>query len=120
MDYDCIVIANTNSADTVQLKRKTIYLPLAKNVAGEKEGNLAANYFMIWSDIDASLPKTRLQVFGSPQTSGTRHASVELAMEGGCETIPWIKALKNENNYRVSTLRFMKMVLMSKSEKTTT
>jgi len=34
-------------------------------------------------------------VLGPPPTSGTRDAFVELAMEGGCKSVAWIKALKS-------------------------
>jgi len=36
-------------------------------------------------------------VLGPPPTSGTRDAFVELAMEGGCKTFPWIKAIKDKD-----------------------
>jgi phosphate transport system substrate-binding protein len=100
--YDGIVIANAIGADTIELSRRTIYLALAKNVPGDKEGELVPNFYTNWSDIDATLPSTKIEVLGPPPTSGTRDAFVELAMEGGCKTIPWIKALKDDdaNEYR--------------------
>lgn len=100
--YDGIVIANAIGSDTVQLDRKTIYLALAKDVPGANDGELVPNYYTNWSDIDAALPNTKIEVLGPPPTSGTRDAFVELVMEGGCKSIPWIKALKNEdgNRYR--------------------
>ena len=36
-------------------------------------------------------------MLGPPPTSGTRDAFVELAMEGGCKTFPWIKAIKDQD-----------------------
>ena len=41
-------------------------------------------------------------MLGPPPTSGTRDAFVELAMEGGCKTFPWIKAIKDkdENKFK--------------------
>ena len=36
-------------------------------------------------------------MLGPPPTSGTRDAFVEIGMEGGCQTFPWIKALKQSN-----------------------
>jgi phosphate transport system substrate-binding protein len=95
--YDGIVIANAIGSATVELSRKTIFLALAKNVPGEKDGELVPNFYETWSDIDASLPNTKIEVLGPPPTSGTRDAFVELAMEGGCKATPWIKALKSQD-----------------------
>jgi len=43
------------------------------------------------------LPDVKIEVLGPPPTSGTRDAFAELAMEGGCKTFAWIKALKKSN-----------------------
>jgi phosphate transport system substrate-binding protein len=50
------------------------------------------------------LPALRIEVLGPPPTSGTRDAFVELAMEGGCKTVPWIKALKDTDENRYKTI----------------
>ena len=47
----------------------------------------------MWSDIDPSLPKTKIEVLGPPPTSGTRDAFVEIAMEGGCKALAGAKEL---------------------------
>ncbi len=39
-------------------------------------------------------------MLGPPPTSGTRDAFVELVMENGCSTYPWIKALKDVDEAR--------------------
>jgi phosphate transport system substrate-binding protein len=41
-------------------------------------------------------------VLGPPPTSGTRDAFAELALEGGCKTFPFIKAMKKQdkNKYK--------------------
>jgi phosphate transport system substrate-binding protein len=40
----------------------------------------------------------RIEVLGPPPTSGTRDAFVELAMEGGCRTVPWINELRSSDS----------------------
>ena len=52
------------------------------------------NPYQKWSDIDPSLPNTKIEVLGPPPTSGTRDAFVELAMEGGAKTFAWLKSLQ--------------------------
>ena len=98
--YDGIVFANAITSDAVSLSRRDIFLALAKEVPGEVEGELIANPYENWSEVNADLPDIRIEVLGPPPTSGTRDAFVELAMEGGCQTIPWIKALKSSNSNR--------------------
>ncbi len=102
--YDGIVVANAQAGDTVNLSRRNIFLALAKEVPGENPGELTANPYTLWSEIDPSLPAKRIEVLGPPPTSGTRDAFVELAMEGGCETIPWVKALKEEDDNRFKSI----------------
>ena len=92
--YDGIVIANAIGADAVELTRRDIFMALAKEVPGETEGELVENHNETWADVNPALPATRIEVLGPPPTSGTRDAFVELAMEGGCTTVPWVKALK--------------------------
>ena len=100
--YDGIVIANAVASQSILLTRKDIFLALAKNVPGENEGELVENPYQTWNDVNASLPDLEIEVLGPPPTSGTRDAFVELAMEGGCNAIPWINELKSTDgdNYK--------------------
>ena len=100
--YDGIVIANAIGGETVDLSRADIFMALAKEVPGEIEGELVENPYKTWADVNPALPATRIEVLGPPPTSGTRDAFVELAMESGCKSVPWIKALKgtDKNRYK--------------------
>ena len=98
--YDGIVIANSVKAGQMSLTRKQIFLALAKDVPGAGEGELIANPYATWKDVDPSLPDVKIEVLGPPPTSGTRDAFVELAMEGGCSKIAWIAALKKTDGGR--------------------
>ena len=95
--YDGIVIANAIGAQTISLTRRDIFLALAKEVPGSDDGELIENPHKTWADVNPKLPAARIEVLGPPPTSGTRDAFVELAMEGGCETVPWIKELKSSD-----------------------
>jgi phosphate transport system substrate-binding protein len=95
--YDGIVVANAIAGMEISLSRQDIFLALAKEVPGGADGDLIKNPYQTWQDVNSSLPAQRIEVLGPPPTSGTRDAFVELAMEGGCKTIPWIAALKNED-----------------------
>ena len=91
--YDGIVFANAKTAERMSLTRKQMFLALAKHVP-MGEGKLVENPYKTWKDVDASLPDVKIEVLGPPPTSGTRDAFAELAMEGGCKKIDWIKAMK--------------------------
>ena len=98
--YDGIVVANATAATQMSLSRKDIYLALAKEVPGDVEGELVENPYRTWKDVNDALPDQPIEVLGPPPTSGTRDAFVELAMEGGCKSIPWIAALKDSDGDR--------------------
>ncbi len=96
--YDGIVIANAKTAERLKLTKKDLYLALAKDVPSpDGSEKLVANPYTTWKDVNPALPDTKIEVLGPPPTSGTRDAFVELAMEGGCKTIDWIKAIKKKD-----------------------
>ncbi len=96
--YDGIVVAAAAATPVVDLSRKDLFLALAKRVPGMAEGELIANPYKTWQDVNPSLPARHIEVLGPPPTSGTRDAFVELAMEGGCREIAWIAALQDTDN----------------------
>ncbi len=94
---DGIVIANSREADRMDLSLRQVFLALAKDVPDPEGGDkLVANPYEKWSDIDSSLPAKEISVMGPPPTSGTRDAFVEIAMEGGCKTFGFIKAMEKK------------------------
>jgi phosphate transport system substrate-binding protein len=96
--YDGIAVANSKKAKQVDLSLRDIYLALAKEVPDPKgDEKLVANPYKTWKDVNSKLPATKIEVLGPPPTSGTRDAFAELAMEGGCKTFKWIKAMKKKD-----------------------
>src|SRR5690606_5931516 len=92
--YDGIVLASARETPPMSLTLQQVYLALAKNVPDPSgSARLVPNPFRTWSDLDASLPGTRIEVLGPPPTSGTRDAFLELAMEGGCDAFGVIQGL---------------------------
>jgi phosphate transport system substrate-binding protein len=94
--YDGIAIANSKEAEQMELSLRDIFLALAKEVPDPAGGQkLVANPYKTWKDVNPGLPNQAIEVLGPPPTSGTRDAFAELAMEGGCKTFDWIKAMKS-------------------------
>jgi phosphate transport system substrate-binding protein len=100
--FDGIALAQSKKAkEKLDLTRKELYLALAKRVpdpAHPDGETLVENPYKTWNQINPKLPKTKIEVLGPPPTSGTRDAFAELALEGGCQQIPWIKAKKETDD----------------------
>ncbi len=103
--YDGIVLGNSVKGSALNVSRKHLFLALAKQIPVEgSPGELKDNPYQKWSDIDASLPNTKIEVLGPPPTSGTRDAFVELVMESGCKSFDWLATLKKENKNQFKAL----------------
>ena len=96
--YDGIVLANSKAVSPMELTRRDIFLALAREVPdpGGAE-SFVANPYTTWKDVNPALPDSKIEVLGPPPTSGTRDAFAELALEGGCKTFAWIKAMKKND-----------------------
>lgn len=101
--YDGIVMANAKGAKQFDLGLRDIFLALAREVPDPKgTETLVTNPYKTWNEVNPELPKAKIEVLGPPPTSGTRDAFNELAIEGGCKTFPWLKAMKDtdKNTYK--------------------
>jgi phosphate transport system substrate-binding protein len=95
------VLAESRAAPGLPLTLRDVYLALAKQVPNPNgTETLVVNPYKTWKDVNPVLPVETIEVLGPPPTSGTRDAFVELAMEGGCKTFPWIKAIKEKDENR--------------------
>ncbi|MEO3415164.1 substrate-binding domain-containing protein [Roseovarius sp. CAU 1744] len=94
--FDGIVMANSLNSENVEMTLQDVFLALAKDVPNG-EGETQPNPYTMWNEINPDLPAVKIEVLGPPPTSGTRDAFAELALEGGCKTFDWIKALKKED-----------------------
>jgi phosphate transport system substrate-binding protein len=99
--YDGIALANSREDVQFELSTRDIFLALAKMVPDPAGGEgLVPNPYNNWKEVNPDLPDQRIEVLGPPPTSGTRDAFAELAMEGGCKTFDFIKAMKDEDKNR--------------------
>ncbi len=91
--FDGLSLAHAKEAKDFALTKKQIFAALAKEIPGP-DGKLIANPNMMWSDVDPSLPATKIEVLGPPPTSGTRDSFAELVLEKGAEGYESLAALK--------------------------
>ena len=96
--FDGIVMANAKGGPSFNISRKDLYMALAAKVpCGIQDGVTCENESQTWKDVNASLPNIPIEVYGPPPTSGTRDAFAELALGGGCKSVPWIKKFKKKD-----------------------
>lgn len=89
---DGLAFAQAKHATPLKLTPELIYKALAANPFGKGE-----NTAQTWADVDPSLPKIEIAVFGPPSTSGTRDSLAELILEKGCKSDPAMEELKEKD-----------------------
>jgi phosphate transport system substrate-binding protein len=94
LGYDGLSMAVSQKGEALDLSKAQLFSALAAEV--EVDGEVVANPYQRWSEIDASLPDIPILVYGPPPTSGTRDAWVELVMHEGCGEFAAIKALPED------------------------
>jgi len=79
---DGISFAHSVNSPDVNFTKEQLWRALAMQV--DVNGELVDNPYKNWSDIDSSLPNTKIEVLIAPPTSGTRDAWNSLVMSEGC------------------------------------
>lgn len=103
--YDGIALANSRKSPQYELSTRDIFLALAKVVPDPDGGEkLVPNPYRTWKDVNPALPSSKIEVLGPPPTSGTRDAFAELALEGGCKTFSFIKAIKKQDKKKYKAI----------------
>ena len=87
----------------MKLTLRQLFLALAREVP-TPSGGFAPNPYKTWKDVDAKLPDEKIEVIGPPPTSGTRDAFNELVIEGGCNSYPDLKALKDKDEAKYKSI----------------
>lgn len=94
--FDGLTIAQSKSGAAMNVTLSQVFLALAEKVPNAK-GELVANPYKTWSDIDKGLPNVKIEVLGPPPTSGTRDSFHELFMEVGAARIPALAELRKKD-----------------------
>ncbi|KAK0332251.1 hypothetical protein LTR94_025660 [Friedmanniomyces endolithicus] len=101
--YDGIVIATARTGSSFNFELNDLYEGLAKETPNAT-GQFTANPAKTWSQVNASLPAQRIQVYGPPPTSGTRDAFLELGMTPGAKLVPATAAVEETDKDRFEAL----------------
>jgi len=98
LGFDGIVLAASRGAKLMDLSFRDIFLALAKEVPDPEGGErLITNPYTTWKDVNPSLPDRPIKVLGPSSGSGTRTVFNRLAMEDGCNSFEWIRAMRKED-----------------------
>ena len=100
--FDGIVVGQNKANKPMDLTLDQLYRAVAKTVP--VNGKLVPNPYKSWSDIDPSLPKRPIAIFGPATNHGTRDAFVELVMAPACEKSPVVKALSADEAKKTCSL----------------
>ena len=79
---DGISFAHSVNSPDVNFTKEQLWRALAMQV--DVNGQLVENPYKKWSEIDPSLPDTKIEILIAPPTSGTRDAWNSLVMSEGC------------------------------------
>ncbi len=90
---DGVVLANAKTGRKSASRRKSCSSVLAKEIHDENL-NFIPNPHKVWRDIDPLLPDIKIEVFGPPETSGTRDAFLENVMEKGAKGFGALRDMK--------------------------
>jgi phosphate transport system substrate-binding protein len=102
--YDAIAIVSPNTIGKINLTIDDLYLALGALIP-DSNGNLIANPYTTWNQINSKLPNMPIKVMGPPSTSGTRDSFIELVMLKACEDfIHNKKLIKNEDTLKKCAL----------------
>lgn len=89
--YGGVVAVTASSAPDFALTRRHIWLAIADQVP--VDGQMVANPYTNWRQIDPALPDLPILVYGPPPTSGTRDALAGMIMEPPCLADPTVQTL---------------------------
>lgn len=89
-----VFVSSSDEGLQFDLTPATVYRALAARPFGEEQEAQQ------WSDIDPSLPDADIEVYGPPETSGTRDSLIELLLVRGCTSNPEMAALREADPAR--------------------
>lgn len=100
LGYQAVVLTAGLQADPTPLTPRDVFLALARRIPDPPESSrLIDNPNTTWHDVDARFDYRTIDVLAPPDAQ-TRALFIQLVMEAGCETYPWIRSLKVSDRAR--------------------
>jgi phosphate transport system substrate-binding protein len=105
--YEAVVLARSPLYGAVDLTRRELFLALAKWIPDPRRGAVHENPNTTWRQIDAALgaePAEPIAFLGPPLSSAAGRSMIELLLEAGCQTFPWVAALRSTDPDRYARI----------------
>jgi phosphate transport system substrate-binding protein len=100
LGYQAVVLAAAPTTELPALTPREVFLAVARRIPDPAEpSRLIDNPNTTWRDVDARFDNRSIDVL-MPLDATTRAAFLQLVMEAGCETYPWIRKLKQDDRPR--------------------
>jgi phosphate transport system substrate-binding protein len=100
LGYQAVVLTAGPSADPVTVTPREVFLALARRIPDPSDPlRLIDNPNSTWHDVDPRFDFLSIDVLARASAT-TRATFVRLVMEAGCDTHPWIRALRGSDRPR--------------------
>ncbi len=100
LGYQAVVLTAGPSADPVTVTPRDVFLALARRIPDPSDpSRLIDNPNVTWHDVDPRFGFLNIDVLARASAT-TRATFVRLVMEAGCDTYPWIRALRGSDRPR--------------------
>jgi phosphate transport system substrate-binding protein len=105
LGYQAVMLARSSDSGALRLTARDVFLALAQRVPNpEKPGELIDNPYTNWSQVDPTLPNDRIKFIGPYPESIPGGLLPALLLTAGCNTYPWITALRDNDEIRYSEI----------------
>jgi phosphate transport system substrate-binding protein len=99
IDYEAVVLARSPLYGERDLTRREVYLAMAKWIPDpSRPGVVRRNLNTKWTGGEP------IELLGPPLSSPTARSMIALLMQGGCDTYPWIAALKSTHPHQYARI----------------
>jgi phosphate transport system substrate-binding protein len=101
--YEAIALARARLYGPLRLSARDLFLALARRIPDPDPSHpetLIDNPNTSWNQVDPSLPYDRIRVTGPAPDSAPGKLATDLLLEAGCNTYPWIAALRDHDEAR--------------------
>lgn len=102
--YEAVALARSPLYGELDLTRRQVFLALAKWIPDSGTQTVHANPNRTWRQVDAALGPEPIELIGPPLSSAAGRSMIELLMEAGCKTFPWVAALQSSDPDRFSRI----------------
>jgi ABC-type phosphate transport system substrate-binding protein len=105
LGYEALVLARSGLYGPLRLTARDLYLALARRVPDPgHQGTLIDNPYTTWNQVDPALPYDPIKVFGPGPESAHGRLAAGLLLTAGCNTYPWIVALRDTDEQRYNDI----------------